>query len=163
MQLYIVRRESQGFVAVMPHPDAAHLPEQVAELRRRGIALLVSLLQPRERESLGLADTADLCAQEGIEYLSHPVDDLQVPADGEAFTTLALTLKDRLLSGTSIAIHCRAGIGRSGLLAASVLVACGASPAAAFAEVSAARGANVPEVPAQGRWLQRYRSLLVQG
>ncbi|MDH3712276.1 MAG: protein tyrosine phosphatase [Gammaproteobacteria bacterium] len=163
MQFYIVRRESQGYLAVMPHPDAAQLPEQVAGLRRRGVAVLVSLLQTHERDSLGLADTGHLCARQGIEYLSHPVEDLQVPTDSEAFAKLALALKDRLLAGTGIAIHCRAGIGRSGLLAASVLVACGFTPAEAFAEISAARGASVPEVPAQGLWLQRHRKLLVLG
>jgi len=162
MQFFIVRRTGRGFLGIMPHPDAAQLSAELAELRSNHVAMLVSLLQPGERDDLGLADTETRCAEHGIEYLSHPVQDFGPPADGPAFAALALTLKQNVLAGSGIAVHCRAGIGRSGLLAASVLVALGASPAAAFAAVSAARGETVPEVPAQARWLESHRQLLFQ-
>ena len=162
-QLFVVRREGQGFLAMMPHPDAVRLPAELAQLRSNRVATLVSLLEPDERESQGLTDTGNLCAQHGIQYVSHPVPDFGTPADAQAFAALALTLKRDLLDGSGIVVHCRAGIGRSGLLVASVLVALGASPTTAFAEVSTARGETVPEAPAQGRWLKRHRKLLHLG
>ncbi|MDH3452003.1 MAG: protein tyrosine phosphatase [Gammaproteobacteria bacterium] len=157
-----MRRLSPGFLAIMPHPAAGpQLTVELQALRRSGVELLVSLLDAHESADLGLADAASVCAQCGIEHRSHPVADMSTPADGPAFTALARSLKHRLLAGAGIAIHCRAGIGRSGLLAASVLVACGAKPEEAFAEISRARGASVPEVPAQGRWLEQHQQALV--
>lgn len=158
VDLHIVRRLAPGFLGIMPHPSAPpRLADELHALRKAGVDVLVSLLAAQECAALGLGGLRADCAKFGIEHLAHPVADMAVPTDAEAFTVLALTLKRRLVAGAGIAIHCRAGIGRSGLLAASVLVALGASPGAAFAEVSQARGASVPEVRAQGDWLAQHQ------
>ena len=117
--LYVVRRVASGFLATMPHPPAPpQLAVELQALHTSGVGLLVSLLESHEREDLDLGGLASDCTKHGIEHLSHPVADMATPADSGAFVELARTLKDRLVAGTGIAIHCRAGIGRSGLLAA---------------------------------------------
>ncbi len=50
-------------------------------------------------------------------------------------------------------IHCRAGIGRSGMLAACVLVKAGLDPEAALQRVSEARGCPVPDTEEQRAWV----------
>jgi protein-tyrosine phosphatase len=66
----------------------------------------------------------------------------------------------QLVSGAAVAVHCRAGIGRSGLVAAGLLVAQGRSPAEAFTAVSNARGVRVPDTPDQEAWLHRQAQSL---
>jgi protein-tyrosine phosphatase len=56
---------------------------------------------------------------------------------------------------TNLVIHCRQGIGRSGL-AACLLAKTGLSPGAAIEMVSAARGVPVPETKEQRAWIDRY-------
>ena len=80
-------------------------------------------------------------------HVAHPVPDLGVPPDRPAFCALAKQVADLLRAGGAVMIHCRAGIGRSGLLAAGVLMALGQSRAEAARAVRAA-GAG-PETPAQ--------------
>jgi protein-tyrosine phosphatase len=48
-----------------------------------------------------------------------------VPADREAFWALANDLADRLRSGEALLIHCAGGVGRTAMLAVSVLLALG--------------------------------------
>ena len=48
-----------------------------------------------------------------------------VPADRQAFWQLARDLADRLQSGEALLIHCAGGVGRTAMLAVSVLLALG--------------------------------------
>jgi protein-tyrosine phosphatase len=67
-----------------------------------------------------------------------------------------------LNEGKTVGVHCRQGIGRSGLIAAGVLVASGAGLDKAIDAVSTARGEPVPETREQLHWLeQRASEILV--
>jgi protein-tyrosine phosphatase len=59
-------------------------------------------------------------------------------------------------------VHCRQGIGRTGLIAACLLVAQGAAPDAAVHNLSAARGLPVPETAEQRRWIDHYAATLAE-
>lgn len=50
-----------------------------------------------------------------------------VPEDRESFWTLANDIADRLQSGQAVLIHCAGGVGRTAMLAVSVLMALGES------------------------------------
>ncbi len=64
------------------------------------------------------------------------------------------------MTGKKVAVHCRQGIGRSGLIAASLLVVSGMNPESAFRQVSVARGLPTRETAEQENWvLQLARSL----
>jgi protein-tyrosine phosphatase len=66
-----------------------------------------------------------------------------------------VTISDALENGKNVAVHCRQGIGRSGLFAAGVLAGSLLDPEQAFEIVSSARGLPVPETPEQRSWIQR--------
>ena len=66
-----------------------------------------------------------------------------------------------LSEGKRVAIHCRAGVGRSALLAAALLVAGGVEVEAAFRRVADARGCPVPDTPEQRAWVARLAPELV--
>jgi len=61
-----------------------------------------------------------------------------------------------LSEGKNVVVHCRQGIGRSGLVAACLLVRKGVSPGAAVEMASAARGISVPETAEQRDWIDNY-------
>jgi protein-tyrosine phosphatase len=69
---------------------------------------------------------------------------------------LVAAIEQRLRSGESVAVHCRAGIGRSGLLGACILKAFGVDPDSAFRLLGRARGVAVPDTDAQIAWVREY-------
>ena len=69
-----------------------------------------------------------------------------VPADRIAFWKLALDLAERLRGGERVLIHCAGGVGRTAMLAVSVLLALGFSIDAAESAISRA-GSIVETMP----------------
>jgi protein-tyrosine phosphatase len=59
----------------------------------------------------------------------------------------------RLRNGNSLVIHCRQGVGRSALLAASLLRLAGASTEDAWSELRRARQVKTPDTAEQERWI----------
>lgn len=128
-------------------------PEEVAALRQLGIDHVVSLLEKDEQFDVGLADEEVLCVRNGMRYTSFPITDREVPqkADGLA---LAEALCHDIHNGEHVVIHCRAGIGRTGIIASAVLIQTGYSPREAIHMVSFARGALIPDTEEQDSWIR---------
>ena len=62
--------------------------------------------------------------------------------------------------GNNVAVDCRQGVGRSGLIAAGVLVATGTGWEKAIDTVSTSRGLSIPETREQLQWLEHLASEL---
>ena len=151
-----------GSLAITTRPRGGDwLDDDIGSLRRHGIDVLVSLLGIDEAHELGLADESRACSAAGIEFLQVPVPDFGTPQDPVEFIQKTRDLVALLHGGKSVAVHCRQGIGRSGLLAVSVLVQTGVPLAAAIDVVSRARGVSVPEAPAQLEWLHEHEHELL--
>ncbi len=60
------------------------------------------------------------------------------------------------MSGKGVVVHCRMGIGRSSLMAGTVLVLSGATSDEAWARLSRARGTVVPDTFVQKTWLDEF-------
>lgn len=61
-----------------------------------------------------------------------------------------------LTEGQAVAIHCRMGIGRSSLIAVSLLTRVGHAADDAWRRVEAARGRPVPDTPEQRAWVEVF-------
>lgn len=153
-QLYTVEALNPGKLSLMARPRGGEwLIDEVEALHAAGVDVLVSLLTPEEISELGLSEEAALCQEQGICYLSFPIQDRHIPsvrADALAFLERLSAL---LRGGQHIAIHCRMGIGRSALMAAGLLVLNGDTPQHAFEALSTARGQPVPETDGQRAWV----------
>jgi len=151
-------RELEGVrLAIMPRPRSGEwLTDEIAGWNRLGVQTVVSLLEPNEVRELDLADEESLCLAANLKYVSFPIPDRGVPSNVVEFARLVLEIEQRLRSGESVAVHCRAGIGRSGLLGACILDAFGVDPIAAFGMLSRARGVTVPDTDAQIGWVREY-------
>jgi len=145
-------------LAIVPRPRGQDwLPDDIDLLRAAGIDVIVSALTPTETEELGLLKEAECCRTNGIEFLSFPIEDRSVPPSSISFTELLNSLKASLAEGKAVGVHCRAGIGRSSLIAAALLIQSGLSPDAAFLTIQEARGCPVPDTVEQRNWVERYR------
>jgi hypothetical protein len=141
-----------GRLAVCPRPRGGDwLADDLAALRRAGVDVLVSALTPPEEIELELADEKALARAAGLRFVRLPTADFGVPHLRAASAGL-LALRNRLAEGATIAAHCRMGVGRSPLIAASLLVSLGVEPDDAWQRVEAARGLRVPDTDAQRQW-----------
>jgi protein-tyrosine phosphatase len=126
-----------GRVTLTAVPNA---PGALVALRaRHGTDVLVSLLPSDERARLGVPDLPARVRAAGMDHRDFPVADMGVPADAAAWRALVHDVHVDVASGRHVTIHCRAGLGRSGLLAACLLVHLGLAPDAAIAHVRAHR------------------------
>ena len=160
-QLYRVDGPWPGKLYVAARPRGGDwLQDEVASWRRTGIDTVLSLLTPEEEKDLDLSDEAGEVKVGGIEFKSFPIPDRQVPSS-EAKLAESLEQVDTDLSrGKNVVIHCRQGIGRSGLVAACLLVKKGLDPSIAVETLSAARGIPVPETAEQRQCIDLYAAVL---
>jgi predicted protein tyrosine phosphatase len=145
-------------LAIMPRPRAGDwLDGEIAGWRADGIGVIVSLLEAGEVEELGLHREAGLCHDLDMEFISFPFPDGGVPASTREAMALAEAIVAWLNEGKAVAVHCRAGIGRSSLVAACVLVLLGFAPGMAFDRIGKARGVKVPDTEPQQDWVDMFR------
>jgi protein tyrosine phosphatase (PTP) superfamily phosphohydrolase (DUF442 family) len=101
--------------------------------------VLVSLLEPDECQALGIADLADAAETAGITVLFLPIPDVSVPASMDACRSTVARMLTALAADKTVVVHCRGGLGRSGLVAACCLTAFGAEADVAIKCVREAR------------------------
>lgn len=164
-RLYTVQKLPAGKISIMPRPRGGDwLADDIKQFYYAGVDVLASLLTSDEVDELDLAREAACCNTQGIVYLSYPIVDRSVPAFSAQTFKLLEQLKAYLTADKHVAVHCRMGLGRSALIAASVLVLSGFSPEQACQMLSDVRGYSVPETSEQRLWLdhlsERYRAYL---
>lgn len=155
-QVFWITGVTSGGLGTMARPRGGEwLDADLAMLVRAGVDVLVSALEPHEVRDLELDQEAARCREVGIRFVSFAIPDRGVPSSPEDFVTVTSELMRFLAEGEAVVAHCRAGIGRSSLLAAGVLAHQGVTPHDAFAAIREARGLPVPDVPEQASWLER--------
>jgi len=155
--VYWIKGSWPGKLAILARPRGADwLDDEVAAWKEAGLNVVVSPLTLAEEYELGLIDEAELAKRNGLSFISFPIADYSVPTSKKVTRQLAGELKEQLLRGSVVGIHCRQGIGRSSLVAACVLVTSGESPATAFQQIERARGRAVPDTDEQTNWVSSF-------
>jgi protein-tyrosine phosphatase len=162
-ELYWLDESWPGKVAVGPRPRGGEwLKDDVSSWRREQIDGVLSLLTPDEERDMDLRDEAGTVRAQGMSFTSFPIPDLQVPKSESKLAEVLESVTRDLFAGKNILIHCRQGIGRSGLVAACLLVKKGMSPGAAIDLVSGARGLPIPETAEQRDWIDHHAVALTK-
>jgi protein-tyrosine phosphatase len=120
------------------------------------VEVIVSLLTSQEVSDLGLTDESAVAAELGIQFINYPIPDYDVPVSATTFHGLIHELSHLLSNGKSIGIHCRQGIGRSSVLAASLLSYFSVNVDEAFRQIRAARRTSVPDTTEQRQWVTKF-------
>ncbi len=146
-----------GRLAISSRPRGGDwLEDEVRSWQQSGLNMIVSLLTDDEITDLNLKQQAELCEAYGLKFLAFPIADRGVPSSQRAAIDFLRKLEKALADGVSLLIHCRQGVGRSALMAASLLVITGLDPDSAFQRVSTARGVSVPETTEQRKWVKDF-------
>lgn len=100
-------------------PFSSYDPRQqlLEDYRSLGVTQIVMLASDGEARAVTRLDLREYYRQHGFEVLYFPVPDMQVP-DKAGFRTAVSAAAEALEAGMSIAVHCKAGIGRTGVFAA---------------------------------------------
>jgi len=160
-ELYWVDGLWPGKLALSARPRGGEwLEDEITAWRRAGVDTVFSLLTEEEETDLDIAGEASQANAHGMGFLSFPILDRQVP-DSETGLAKALeTLDSELTSGRNVVLHCRQGIGRTGLVASCLLLTKGLDPETAVQRLSATRGIPMPETPEQRLWVDHFASVL---
>jgi protein-tyrosine phosphatase len=159
--LYPVDGPWPGKLSLASRPRGGDwVEDEMTSWRREGVDAFLSLLTPEEEQDLDLEGERRAAQAQGMEFISLPIPDRQVPGSEADVAPVVEEVDALLSSGKNVVVHCRQGIGRTGLLAASLLVAKGWNPDDAVATVSQARGIPVPETVEQRRWIDHYAAIL---
>ena len=145
-----------GQLFIMPKPRGGDwLADEMHGLRNMGVDVLVSLLEGSEVVELGLEDEAALFEACGGQFVQYPIRDRTVPSNTD-FSLLVESLANDVERGKGVAVHCRAGIGRSGLVVSCVLIKLGVPSDDAIDKLSAARRLKIPDTREQEEWIHAF-------
>lgn len=147
-----------GALIISPRPDARTLARRLADLRAQGAELALSLLEPEEAADLGLAGEPAACAAAGLVFRSFPIVDFGLPPV-RAFRALVNEIEDEIRAGRGVVVHCRAGIGRSGMLVSCVAARFLGGDQPAVEAVAAARGRPIPDTEEQRAFIARIHAM----
>jgi protein-tyrosine phosphatase len=156
-RLHWIEARTTGRIAIMARPRAGEwLETEINQWKSSGVEMVVSLLDQEEVSELGLQREAELCRTNGIDFISFPIPDRGLPKSRREASQIASLLAAGLRDGRSMAIHCRAGIGRSSVVAACALICSGIGAEEGLALISTARGLIVPDTDEQRDWVVAF-------
>ncbi len=112
-------------------------------------------MEKSEAEELGLAEQIAQRQSQDVEFIQYPIQDRGLP-ETETFKDLVIEICGDLEGGKAVAVHCRAGIGRTGVLASCILLHNGFEFKDAVSKISAARGVQIPDTKDQLNFIKTY-------
>lgn len=146
---------------MMPAPTfAGGVPATLDKCLELEIKHIVSLVEDDEAWLLGLEQLGSECSARNIELLKLPIVDRKPPASTKDFTTLLSACHQLMREGESVGVHCKSGIGRSGMLICSLLGRLGVGMRESLEMIQDCRGLKAPNTAAQLKWLEENWPLL---
>lgn len=132
--------------------------ERIGRLLAAGVDFFLDLTGPDELEAY------DLALPDAVAYVHKPIPDHDVPRERGHMSEILEFLAGALADGRCVYVHCRAGIGRTGMTVGCHLVERGLDPEAALARLNelwrqSARSQawpSVPETPEQVEFVRAW-------
>ena len=145
-----------GRLAILGRPRAGEwLHDEIMDWAANGLTDVVSLLEDHEVRELELTREAELVRRAGLDFETFPIPDRGVPTSLESACDLWRRLEAKLRNERSLGIHCRASIGRAGLVAVGTMLRLGVAEEVAWQRASMARGRQVPDTDEQRLWISK--------
>ncbi|HTN79211.1 MAG TPA: dual specificity protein phosphatase family protein [Acidimicrobiales bacterium] len=159
---WLDERSRNGGIDEIPIPGPGRLwlcgkhfigPDPEQALQRTGAAVVVCLNESGELTDRYPEYVEWLLANRSERAIWFPLPDMHAPPT-DAVTPFFQEIERRLAAGDGIVIHCGAGVGRAGTIAAALLMRRGVSLDDALATVAAHRPMAGPQTLAQALFLE---------
>ncbi|WP_082478987.1 ADP-ribosylglycohydrolase family protein [Methylobacterium sp. Leaf102] len=146
------KRQPHGFFG----PHERDLGVDLDAVAAWDAAAVVTLMEAHELARVGIAEIGTEVRRRHMEWHHVPIVDVSVPdaAFEAAWPALSGRLRSLITRGARVLVHCRGGLGRSGMLVARLLAEDGMDPREAIDAVRTVRPGAI-ETPAQEHWVVR--------
>lgn len=154
----------QLFFTPCPGTKDVGLQESLEQLAAAGASAIVTLMPQEEMQRNTVLELPELCKRLGLEWYHLPVEDDHAPEQefADAWAPAKAKIHELLSAGKSIAIHCKGGTGRTGLVIALILVERGLPVEEVIARVKAVRS-NALQIPAHLEYLHNFARQFSRG
>src|SRR5690349_8715576 len=136
-------------LAALARPSS---PEDMHWLRQQGVQVLLSLTEERPRR--------DWTDDAGLLVFHEPLEDMEAPTQ-EQLDRAVSAITRAVAAEMPVAVHCGAGLGRTGVVLAAYLVSKGMTANAAIAKVRRLRPNSI-ETDEQAESIERFARRLRQ-
>lgn len=132
----------------------------VRRIREEGGTMVISLIELHEFAELEVAMLPAVVQAAGLDWVHLPIADQCAPnADWmQLWARVGRSVVERLSRGDAVFVHCKGGLGRTGTVAACLLIEAGMAPVDAIRAVRASRRGTI-ETRAQEDFVTRYMPL----
>ena len=137
------------------------LDADLSRIQEWGTGMVVSLIETHEFAALQVIDLPETVSQMGMSWRHLPIRD-RCPPSSEfnlRWQTLAPEILTTLAAGKNVFLHCMGGLGRTGLVAACILIESGLDQKEAIKKVRKARPKTI-ETALQELYVLNYRSTI---
>jgi len=107
-------REGKIYRSPMPFSDYDPLGEVWEEYLNQGVGSVVVLTEQQEYLVRAGRDLPAFYQSAGLIPITLPIPDYSPPEDYDALRSALEKVEDRLIAGQNVAVHCLAGLGRTG-------------------------------------------------
>lgn len=156
-KIYWIHQFGNGSkLGIMPRPRGDDwLEGEIINLKKQNIGVWISLLESHETNELGLRKQSYLCSKHNLAFINFPIVDRGVPEKSYKIDQFINQLVQHIQQGSLVVIHCRMGIGRSSIIAGSVLLHYGFKTEQILQKIASSRGLKVPDTEQQVQWLKK--------
>jgi len=125
--------------------------EDIDFLKRRGISFIMSLTEEPLIE--------ERAKKEGFGFFHFPIRDMDAPMPRDAYGALKV-LVDAIKNHNKVLIHCKGGVGRTGMIGACYLVTKGYEPKEAIRRVRTVHNAYI-QTRIQEQFVSHFQQFLL--
>jgi len=160
LKIAVLELPNKGLIGITPCPGRNHtdklgqiwkrnLQQDLSIIAEWGADSVLTLLEKKDFDRLGVPNIIEEIKLTGLQCYHLPIPDMDVPGvefnaawkkDGEK-------ILQSLRAGGKIIIHCAAGLGRSGMIAAKILSAFNKTPKIAISSVRGIRPGAIETDP----------------
>jgi len=132
---------AQIILTPCPGTKDADLHNSLQQIKASGTAALLTFMTQSELDKNQLTDIGEVVQSEGLLWFHLPIVDDQAPGRAflDAWEKAGPIVHDLISRGKTIAVHCKGGSGRTGLISAQILLERGEELAPLMARIQVVR------------------------
>ena len=138
------------------------LASDLARVQQWGASLVISLIEDHEFDELQVRQLPDDVQRLGMKWRHLPIRDMSLPGKdfNDLWPEVGQEIMSTLQAGQRIFLHCKGGLGRTGTVAACLLIESGMAAEEAIVQVRLARPKTI-ETALQEWYVMHYEAMFL--